>query len=625
MQPKTLWLSFNRYKPNREKGERDLNTYSAAYEKLEYATRADAALSTQDFITLGVGVDDPGEWTREDLLARMEGAIAYEFAPDDPQEKGVRKDRKGWVEYFKFALPRDITEEQQREYVHSWARALGKGRAVFIGAIHRDTEGNPHAHVLVLDRLETEYMATKRMALRGEGGKRTRARREFVCRFSERGTMQRMRDVYRDAANAYLEQVNAPVRIETLSYEKLGINKKPQVHEGSARKMQARGKKIETRDGELTRPNYNRKVAELNDEIASYKAKSADAARTVAIAVEDARQANLQAKAEVARAAIADRVAGEAVAARQRAEEEAITATHRAEAAARAEREAEERAGFDRRAAVLATQAKEEAERQARDARRKAEEAERRRRDEEEAKKEVARQLQDWLRIVREIEERERDAQARRDAERKREADRLQRLIDEKQEIETAKGNADRALAAMTQRLVEEKEGRAKDQRAAETIIARTVHVALMAIALVEVYWRDLAAKLKALLPIKTEKPSNGGTVGGYVLPADFGQRIGSAHQDAERARGEAILARSKKSTNPGAPGQPELVKLYQMTPGGKPLTLGGLRDYVEQEFIAATGAPPASVKYEPYFPNPQKELERMQRERAQERGGCSR
>ncbi|KAA0675836.1 MobA/MobL family protein [Roseomonas genomospecies 6] len=608
MKPKTVWLSFNRYRPNKAKGERDLNTYTAVFEKLEYATRRDAVFSTKDFIAMGVGVDDPGEWDRASLLARMEGAIAYEFTADDPADKDPRKDRKGWAEYFKFAIPRDLSEEQQREYVYAWAEAVGKGRAVFVGGIHRDTPDNPHCHVLVMDRLESEHMAKKRAALRANGGKE-RARRKFVCQFSERGTMERMRNIYRDAANAYLERVGCLVRVETMSYERLGIDKKPQVHEGSSRKMKERGKVIPAREGELTRPDYNAKITELNGLIEEAQAMRAEAARVVPMLIEDARQANLRADDALARAVLADRVAAAAVEARQQAEREALASAKRAKEAERDANDCEREANEERSRAAFAAKAKEEAERQAREDRRRAEEAERRRHEEEEARAEMARQVQGWLRTLRETEAQVNEERDRREAERKLEAERLHRLIAEKQAVEKAKGEADRALVAMAQRLADEQAAREKERKAAENIITRTVHVALMAIALVEVHWKNLAAKLKALLPIKVEKPTNNGA-GGYVLPADFGQKIAPVHQDAEHARAEAIRMRNTKS---GMPGVPEIVKLYQLTPDGRPLTRG--------EVLAIIDPPPANAgAYQPYFPNPQGEYEQRQRERAKER-----
>ncbi|WP_434616478.1 MobA/MobL family protein [Azospirillum sp. B2RO_4] len=229
--PRTLWLSFK------------ISAFDGApqaLEHLKYNTRADAV---QGADLMHVGFDVPAEAPRETVLATARKAIRDEFAPLDAKDE---EERRGLVRQLIIALPRGISEEQQRELVRRYIGDLTKGRARAIVGIHRDSAakdglGNPHAHILLIDRQETEHLAKKRAAERArETGKKTRARREYVMQiFTAREGKRAVRRHWRDLANGYLEAVGAPVRLEVDSFRSLGIEREATMHEGPGRAQAA--------------------------------------------------------------------------------------------------------------------------------------------------------------------------------------------------------------------------------------------------------------------------------------------------------------------------------------------------------------------------------------------------
>lgn len=231
MTTRTLWLSFK------------ISAFDGApqaLEHLKYNTRADAV---QGADLMHVGLDVPADAPRDKVLAAARREIRNEFAPPDPKAKD---ERRGLVRQLIIALPRDITDEQQRDLVRRYIGDLTKGRARAIVGIHRDSaakdgKGNPHAHILLIDRQETEHSARKRAAERAkETGKTTRARKEYVMQvFTAREGKRAVRRHWRDLANGYLETVGAPVRLEVDSFRSLGIEREATVHEGPGRAQAA--------------------------------------------------------------------------------------------------------------------------------------------------------------------------------------------------------------------------------------------------------------------------------------------------------------------------------------------------------------------------------------------------
>lgn len=187
------------------------------------------------------------------------------------EEKADRKNARV-CDKILLALPKELTVEQRAELVNAYATAVTKGRTAWLGAIHdrgKDTH-NPHCHLIVRDRdIET--------------GKR-------VCEMSERGSTERLRELWEYHANLALQRANRPERIDRRTLRAQGIERRPTIHEGlSAREMvrngrparskertvrnapgaQSKVRKVDYRriDRGLSRPQYNQRIRETQAEL----------------------------------------------------------------------------------------------------------------------------------------------------------------------------------------------------------------------------------------------------------------------------------------------------------------------------------------------------------------------
>lgn len=215
---------------------------------------------------------------RKSLTAERRAAIEKQLR----EWKGfVTKRRSGIIKGFILALPRDITDDQQRELMKGWMESLtrngersprGKNRKpVAVCAIHRNRGRNPHAHVIVINELETEYEARKRAEARSDGGKRTRVRRQYVIdTFADRSGKFAIRRHWRDYVNPMLETWGAPVRLEVESFETLGItDRAPQRHVGASTTIAAEKGKPH----DASKAKHNRQAKQLEMAVAELDAR----------------------------------------------------------------------------------------------------------------------------------------------------------------------------------------------------------------------------------------------------------------------------------------------------------------------------------------------------------------
>lgn len=121
------------------------------------------------------------------------------------------------------ALPRELSAAQRAEMVREFAEAVTVGKASWLAAFHETGEDrhNPHVHLVVRDRDP-------------ETGKR-------ACGMSERGSTERLRELWERHANAALESAGWVERIDRRTLKAQGIERSPTIHEGlSARDMEER-------------------------------------------------------------------------------------------------------------------------------------------------------------------------------------------------------------------------------------------------------------------------------------------------------------------------------------------------------------------------------------------------
>lgn len=124
------------------------------------------------------------------------------------------------------SLPRDASPEHHREMVAGIVADLGgESDAWLIGAIHRDREGNPHAHLLAIDGLETEAQAKARRP------NATRVRRADALRLNQGGNRQALRARIAAQINTVSEREGYR-KAEVRSYEARGIERTPTHHYG---------------------------------------------------------------------------------------------------------------------------------------------------------------------------------------------------------------------------------------------------------------------------------------------------------------------------------------------------------------------------------------------------------
>lgn len=121
------------------------------------------------------------------------------------------------------ALPRELSADQRHDLVRDFARRITDGRAFWMAAHHdkgKDAH-NPHCHLLVCDRdLET--------------GRR-------VFGMSDKGSTERLRQLWESYANAALAKAGRAERIDHRSLGAQGVEREPTVHVGVRANLLVRG------------------------------------------------------------------------------------------------------------------------------------------------------------------------------------------------------------------------------------------------------------------------------------------------------------------------------------------------------------------------------------------------
>ena len=124
------------------------------------------------------------------------------------------------------SLPRDTSPAHQREMVGRVVSDLGKDSDAWIVAtIHRDRAGNPHAHILAVDGLESLNAAT----VRRPDAKRIRRRDQL--RLNEGGNRPRVRRQIADQINIVSQREGYRIA-EVRSLVDQGLDRIAQIHEG---------------------------------------------------------------------------------------------------------------------------------------------------------------------------------------------------------------------------------------------------------------------------------------------------------------------------------------------------------------------------------------------------------
>jgi hypothetical protein len=148
------------------------------------------------------------------------------------------------------SLPADATDRHHREMVSAILADLGSDSdAWLVAAIHRDRRGNPHAHILAVDGLETFRAAQARRP------DAQRVRRRDALRLNEGGNRQALRARIAAQINTISEREGYR-RAEVRSLAAQGVERAPQTHygpQGSARRQRREMDDwLNQRDGQIT-------------------------------------------------------------------------------------------------------------------------------------------------------------------------------------------------------------------------------------------------------------------------------------------------------------------------------------------------------------------------------------
>jgi len=188
------------------------------------------------------------------------------------------------VDKIMLALPIELDADQRLALLRDFAGQVTQGRAPWLAAIHdqgKDAQ-NPHAHLVVRDKDPVT-------------GRR-------VVGLSEKGSTQRLRELWEATANAHLERAGLDARIDRRTLAAQGIDRKAQIHVGpKALAMEARGVRPESKvrkqagrvvrypsidlnvvHGQRTRPEQNRHIIKLNQVQARQKVQREAAAAVMA-------------------------------------------------------------------------------------------------------------------------------------------------------------------------------------------------------------------------------------------------------------------------------------------------------------------------------------------------------
>lgn len=190
---------------------------------LRYITRS-SATENGDIIGHSEGITMVAENPADRRAAREMTLWALEArAKKNRPSTGIRL-----ADTLIVSLPRDAAPDHHREMVSNILANLGgDSDAWLIGAIHRDRAGNPHAHILAIDGLESQIEAKLRRP------DAQRVRRADKLRLNEGGNRQDIRTRIADEINAVSDREGYR-RAEVRSYKERGIERIPTRHDGPA-------------------------------------------------------------------------------------------------------------------------------------------------------------------------------------------------------------------------------------------------------------------------------------------------------------------------------------------------------------------------------------------------------
>jgi MobA/MobL family len=241
-------------------------TRSDEYDDLE----RDPAVYTESEHMPAWAQDDPREyWDAADLYERANGRL---YVSAD------------------FALPRDLSAEDQVALARSFARELtADERLPYTLAIHagRDADGrdhNPHAHLMISERRNDEIERSKeRWFRRADRAEPERGGAPKSRTFHGREWMENARERWAELTNDALRRAGRDERVDHRSYARQGVDREPGHHYGpAAAHMVSRGASHEPLEREVERGDVRTRIDELDRQLellVAERARTADRGR----------------------------------------------------------------------------------------------------------------------------------------------------------------------------------------------------------------------------------------------------------------------------------------------------------------------------------------------------------
>jgi hypothetical protein len=188
----------------------------------------------------------PGDyWDAADLYERANGRLFKEI---------------------EFALPVELTLDQQRELVEEFVRYLTDAeRLPYTLAIHAGGGTNPHCHLMISERMNDGIRRPREQWFKrynarhpAQGGARK------TERLKPKSWLEDTRKVWAQLANAALERAGYDERIDARSLADQGIERVPQIHLGpNVVEMEVKGIRTERADIALAIDMTNDKIIDL--------------------------------------------------------------------------------------------------------------------------------------------------------------------------------------------------------------------------------------------------------------------------------------------------------------------------------------------------------------------------
>ena len=167
-----------------------------------------------------------------------------------------------------FALPVELTLDQQRELVDEFARHLTEGeRLPYTLAIHAGKGENPHCHLMISERKNDGIERPADQWFKRYNAKQPeRGGAQKSESLKPKGWLEQTREAWADHANRALERAGHDARIDHRTLEAQGIERLPGVHLGpNVVEMEGRGIRTDRADVALNIDTANAQIIDLQE------------------------------------------------------------------------------------------------------------------------------------------------------------------------------------------------------------------------------------------------------------------------------------------------------------------------------------------------------------------------